>query len=575
MLARAAFLFLFLAPTLGFAEASNCPVALFEPLRKLKAGAQGLVGGSWQCSTLTPQNIKTFECRSNVKNMGRALTTSDDLNGIALGMFFQSLASNSHRQANCRITVLDKYAKDPNAQAQLNAKAEEAFNKIHEKLKSLVVKRNELQSNLNRMNIDAAADRAMSRMTYEGREQHKKLIEETSIKIAKLLTAVPLGYDPDVGRTLIQMSLNSRFDAGLFKAGLAAAAPKYQETSDYYRNKFTPATKDRGSYCLGLDYRNLAGKSGQVAEWLNTLPDETPGDRNLKQKLSCRLDAVYETGNKRFSNGVMYAGFLTYLLPPAWIPRAGGAVIGGVELALRGGAAVVAALSMDAMRTQCFPPTGMISGDGQACDPEKEFAHVLQESDKTKCAGMVLMSASLVGEARGVTQAVQAARASRAAARPAASTAQAAAIAPIANASDVGEKLAKSSQFMFVKSGSGQVPITKTTFTPGKSYVTLEHNGKIAIGEDVVGLYGTTRGSHLAMRQILTGKPITDRAPFRGGAIRVNRDGSIDVSGYHGRGTDVAATKEAARVLVEKLKAAMPGVRIRSTPDRLSTLPTK
>lgn len=418
MLARSAFLILFLAPLFAGADASNCPVALFEPLRKLKTAAQGLAGGSWKCGNLSPKDINTLECRSNLKNVGNKFSMADDANGMAIGMFFQSLASNSHQQASCRVKVLSKYAKEPEAQRQLNAKVEESFNKIHKRLKSLVVERNRLQANLNRMNIDSAADRAMSLMTYEGREQHKKLIVQTNLKIAKLLTAVPLGYDPDVGRAIIQMSLNSKFDANILKAGLASAGTKYEETSKYYREKLITRGEERGNYCLGLDYRNLAGKSGQVTQWLSTLPSGTSADRSLKEKLSCRLDAVYETGNKRFSDGVLYAGFLTYLLPPAWLPRAGGAVIGGLELALRGGAAVAALLSMDAMRAQCFPPAGMISGEGQACDPDKEFAHVLKESNLTKCAGIVALNASLAGEARGVATAVKAARKAAKPAKP-------------------------------------------------------------------------------------------------------------------------------------------------------------
>ena len=559
MLARAAFLFLFLAPIFAEAKADNCPVALFEPFRAGKEKVQGMLGGAGSCAKLTPKEIKNFECRTDVLNVGRTLTMADDLNGIAVGMFFQGLASNSHRQAVCRNAVISKYSNDPAAKQQMNEKVEQSFKKIHQQLKSLVMSRNELQSNLDRMKIEAAADRAMSMMTFKGREQHQKSIDSTNEKIVRLLTTVPLGYDPDVARSLIQMSLGESFDAGLFESGVKGAALKYEETASYYKSKFTEVSKDRGSYCLGLDYRNMAGESGQINKWLDSLPNETPEDRSMKQKLSCQLDARYETGNERFSDGVMFLGVATYMLPPAWIPRVGGAVIGAAELGARGAAAVVAVLSMDAMRAQCFPPSGIISGDGQQCDPDKDFAHTLQESDTTKCAGMVLMSASLAAEARGVTLAVQAARAKNA-------------IAP-KNVQEVGEGLSQSRIFSFYKKGKGRVPITKDTFTPGKSYVTVEHNGKIVIGEDIVGFGGTTSGSHLTLRDTLTN--YQGMAGGRGGSIRTNPDGSIDVSGYHALGIDIKASKEAARVLVEQLKAALPGVKIRSTHKRLSTLRTK
>ncbi len=56
-----------------------------------------------------------------------------------------------------------------------------------------------------------------------------------------------------------------------------------------------------------------------------------------------------------------------------------------------------------------------------------------------------------------------------------------------------------------------------------------------------------------------------------GGAIRVYADGSIDVSGFHGQ----KANDEAASLITEILLEASPGTEIRSTGDRLNTLPPK
>lgn len=407
MLLRAAFLFLFLFLSAASVKANNCPIALFEPIRAAKDKIQGFIGGASKCPIMTERDLKALECRAAGPDFRENYSASESMNGIAVGEFFQGLARNSHHQAKCRLGVLNKYFSDSNARSAFNVKAEQAFNRIHKKLRALVLERNKLQANLNRMKTEAAADRAMSLATYKGREQHQKSIDRVGEQIARLLTTVPLGYDPEVGQAFIQMSLGSKFEANLLAEGIKNAAPKYKHSIGYYQSKL-----DDGQYCLGIDYRNLAGKSGQVSQWLRSFPNQTPEERSLKHKLSCRLDAHYETGNERFRNGVIIAGFATYMLPPAWIPRAGGALIGAAELVARGGAAIVALMSMDAMRAQCFPPTGVISGDLK-CDAEKDFARVIQEPNLTRCAGVVAMNLSLAGEAKGVSTAIKAAKAAK------------------------------------------------------------------------------------------------------------------------------------------------------------------
>jgi hypothetical protein len=255
----------FLSASVAAAEADNCPIALYEnTVHAARDKIQGLIGRVDKCESMTVRDIKAYECKSSVKNLGPTLTMADDLNGIALGMFFQSLAGNSHRQANCRVGFFGKYFADDSARQKFNEKVEEAFNKVQPQLKALLDKRNKMQAYLNDANLAAAADRGMRAMTMTGREQTKKQIAEVNVKIARVLMNVPMGYDSDVARTLCQLSVDNKFDSKVFEQGMQLAVEKYEESSKFYQSKFTKITKDRGTYCLGLDYKNVAGESGQV-----------------------------------------------------------------------------------------------------------------------------------------------------------------------------------------------------------------------------------------------------------------------------------------------------------------------
>jgi site-specific DNA-adenine methylase len=65
----------------------------------------------------------------------------------------------------------------------------------------------------------------------------------------------------------------------------------------------------------------------------------------------------------------------------------------------------------------------------------------------------------------------------------------------------------------------------------------------------------------------VTGRPYNNTA-YEGGAIRINRDGSFDVSGFR----RTQASQTSADQMANAIRAAIPNAVIRTTPDRLSTL---
>jgi hypothetical protein len=127
------------------------------------------------------------------------------------------------------------------------------------------------------------------------------------------------------------------------------------------------------------------------------------------------------------------------------------------------------------------------------------------------------------------------------------------------------QHLARSGKFRFFNRARKEANLS---LNPGESYVVVVHDGKVVIGERYRNPHGKTptQGTHLMLLKDITGR--RSQGPYTGGAIRLNRDGSFDVSGYR-RGS---ASQHSADAIAAAIKEALPGVRVRVTEDRLSTL---
>jgi hypothetical protein len=129
-------------------------------------------------------------------------------------------------------------------------------------------------------------------------------------------------------------------------------------------------------------------------------------------------------------------------------------------------------------------------------------------------------------------------------------------------------RLNQSGNFRFFRQNRTEAPMT---LRPGESYVAVIYRGKIVIGERYRNPNSTTgsptQGTHVMLLQDVTGRPYNNTA-YEGGAIRINRDGSFDVSGFR----RTQASQTSADQMANAIRAAIPNAVIRTTPDRLSTL---
>jgi hypothetical protein len=341
------------------------------------------------CGSLNVQDLRNLDStcspdfRRPLKDLAAVASESVE------SMFFQELASNSHKQSICRIQLLGGIRSDEAKYAGYKAKALQAFNSIKNDVADLQRYISEQEAHISSLNSDYryTADRAMSAMRAQIVAQTRTQIEEARELMTRLVIKVPLGYEPEVAMALQRMAIEGRFDDDIMKNAIFAAEKKHNETDIYYRGKAQYTDNgQRMSYCLGTEYKEEAGRTGQIHRLLT----ELPLDQNLKNKISCRIDAEYVEGVKIYDTaetvvmigGMAFGGaglvFRGLTLAPRLFTAAG--FIG------RGMEAVGLVAALDEVQKTCYPRNYAISGDRNICNVELDYEKVIKEFDGTACA---------------------------------------------------------------------------------------------------------------------------------------------------------------------------------------------
>jgi hypothetical protein len=136
----------------------------------------------------------------------------------------------------------------------------------------------------------------------------------------------------------------------------------------------------------------------------------------------------------------------------------------------------------------------------------------------------------------------------------------------------IGREAGASGQIVFLRRENYRgrvIKLDENTFMAGKSYTALVVNGRLFIGEDYLGPGGAYAKSHEPLFEDASRREAGEsHYEERAGAIKVYSDGTIDVAGFHSRHGSSDGMKAIARIL----RLALPGVRIRRTPGRLTDL---
>lgn len=392
---------------------AGCPDPAWDEMREMLQGAPAAaLGGIGSCKNkygeIHVDDLMSFNrsaCSMTKINLNSLSDTNQTLtNWAAETAVFQEMARRSHGEAVCRVGFFDRYDADLTAQKSINSKANAAFNAQWPDLKKLILYRNQLVSQLRDLDNEAS-DRAVGSLTRAGRDEYRRDIDDVNELITNQLTKVPLGYDPDVERALLKMAEQGSFDTDAFKKAVDSASQKHRAAAAYYQSRAIPVSTKSINYCLGKDYRDQAGKLGNVTALLDSLP-EPQFDRHLKAKIMCRLDARYGAGADRLSKAelVAFVASLAYTGAESLAYR-------GVKLAAKvveasGAAAAAGTLQavgtagmVDSLEKSCFDDDHLITPTGQdTCDTTKMIQQELDGPDHSKCAVQgVLTAAPIAG----------------------------------------------------------------------------------------------------------------------------------------------------------------------------------
>jgi len=118
----------------------------------------------------------------------------------------------------------------------------------------------------------------------------------------------------------------------------------------------------------------------------------------------------------------------------------------------------------------------------------------------------------------------------------------------------------------------GNQRVSSISIQPNDSFTVIIHNGKLVLGKNIAGEHGRigAAGSHVTLMRLI-GEPNPYKYYGRGGAVRFNENGTIDISGYH---LEDDAHPTAYKDIQTLMEGINPDAVYRSTPDRLSTLPS-
>ncbi len=389
-----------------FVDGKNCPANWLNDLRKQTQRPIGeALSGNFSVGTLLSPVLPSLAGKgpdvctlrtgritfNEVNHLDRILPTelsrparaTDNLIEVSEDIIFQTLAGNSHKQAQCRNTYFNEYLHSEKSRGEANKVAQQIIERHKDNLQTLLAERARLAKEQEEWKV--VANGLAGRGGSDQRKMAQsfgKLVAEKNKAIAELLMPFPMSYDPDVRQALEEMAKNGQFEERVLLDGMQKAQIKYAQTENYYWSKAEGLREGPKNYCLGISYRNQAGRSGELSRLLQTIPD-----KNYRNKLSCHLRARYETGPQRFNLGIALVS-VAALIPSGGTSAAGLAVAGTAELVM----------AIDAITAECSGENFMISGDRALCDPKnprESFQKTLVAFSKSRCG--VALGASALG----------------------------------------------------------------------------------------------------------------------------------------------------------------------------------
>jgi hypothetical protein len=398
--------------------ASNCPVPILDAFKGLTNGVGTAISNAVsgnnntddRCGVVTKTDVAKIDSLFNVDLTG-PVQSDFHADEWAEMLFFQELANRSHKQSVCRYKMLLTAQESANF-SRYAARAEAGFNAIKTDLIDLIAYKNTIKKlKEDRQRDPMRMDRGMSGFNAQENATNDREMEEVEHIISQLIMKVPLGYEPEVSMAIRDMGVTGRFDQARLQRAVAGSEVKYYKSVKYYEGKEIPAGEGKISYCLGTEYKEDAGRTGQLHALAETLPQG-----RLRQVLTCHLNTEYVDGPKKLSQAETVAMIASMAIGEglAWKGiRLAGDLFTAAEFAGSAAQAVGVVAALNEARRTCFSDSYMISAAKNNCNETEDFTKALQEPDYLQCSMNVAIAASSL--APGIRRFIAERRAKRAA----------------------------------------------------------------------------------------------------------------------------------------------------------------
>jgi hypothetical protein len=532
----------------------------------------GWLGGEAQCSKATMAELQSVSKHCPAVS-GQTTTSLADIDHFIEEDMFQAVAKNSHDATICQQQYTEKFLSDPAWSEDQFKAASDTFDEIFPNLVELTKERDRLRKESAQMGRSATpygepgARAAMAGSAMVGIKSSDQILREAQAKLAaeagqidliidSLIQTIPLGnrklvaksIKDLVSKNLNQQNISPEKFKSAFNQGVKAEDTHLKKSLSFFSKN---QNRDK-SYKINNSMKEAFTQSGQMDAYLLGL--NTPED--VKASISCRMRARYISGpfvRDLVGNGLLIASsFIPVVGEMAWGARAFGAGSMGARLAVAGVAATSVGATMHALQTSCFKDEYLVSASKKSCVDAKAVEGIFQEASMAQCATSVALSTLPIVRNGG---------------RIAKTLASAKTSLNAANAKNLISILNSPGRNMRFFDGTEE--LTAPAFKAGESYtLVLKGRETLLVGRNTIGENGViaSSGSHRVLNRMADG----DYRTTLSGAMRVNKDGSIDISGFSTKGVR-AFNADAIEQFIKKIVPE--GTAIRSTGDRLSTLP--
>ncbi len=520
-----------------------------------------------------------------------SLRSQDQLDSFTEEIVFRSAVKNIDELTSCQEGLFNHY-NDPEKsefKKELISKSYNKFLEIGAKVKQILMLRRPAEvRELKAVRFLSCTKEVCSSPSSFGAKEAADIhniraeLAKYDAELAVLLATIPMGNREQIRKSLLDVYRSNKKPSledfsKLYNEQMQGLSKEVNTTREMIDGIKHKDNKGNTQYCIDSDLKKQLYRSGQIEA---VVQGANLGE--YQKNISCRMGRRYGVqGDVITELALVPTYFVGYGLGRLAI-RAGiaGMSARGVaamkmtsRLSLLGVQTADVAVSLNSAVDACSSDSFITGLQGNSCDPETEIFNAIREANLAECAANIAFYGMSNVAAIKAFQKTEKLDWDSLRFGPSFSN------KPIESVSQVSQEMGDSFTVMFSDKskavdqfGNPNIfeqykKMDSTTLKPGNSYVVLVRDGVLYIGDNYRNARGGTNFTHI---QLARDFGFEEEYFFgMGGAIRVNRDGSIDIGGRHMMENDM----ESAELIEQVIHRVNPNIRTRTTAGRVLDMP--